>query len=81
MRLILASLEKCVGCPSVPGPLVGAWGLVGWQGKWPLNRFLPVYRGGACFSCDITRLSTLGKTLPSPSLSFPSYKWGGRDIG
>lgn len=42
MRLIPASLEKFLGCPFVPGPLVGAWGRVGRQGKWPLNHFLPV---------------------------------------
>lgn len=75
MKLTLALLEKFVGCSSVPGPLAGAWELVGWEGRRPLNLPLPVSQGRLCSRCATNQLCTLGE-LPSQSLSFPSYKMG-----
>lgn len=65
-------------CSRAPGGCLGASGQAGEVATEPLPA---CYRGGASPSCTINRLSTLGKTPPSPSLSFPSYKWDGRDAG
>lgn len=60
-------------CARPPGPCLGASGLGGKEATAPLPDCLP---GQDMVSCATSESSTLGETLPSLRLSFPSYKMG-----